>query len=334
MGGGTFLGLCRLLGCGDSFDEALENAATGDDAKVAAHRYARGSGRYMGEASGGMAGCRRVGARAGELSQRVLRARAVQVNLLVEDIYGGSGYDAFGLPPKLIASMFAKVLRRDDPYEGVEKSDVCRALLVMISQVIAQVAYLSATNSGVGRLVFSGTFLHSNQIALRTLAYYVARWSNGSMPALFLKHEGYSGALGAFLFSARLEEAYGVSGGFSSDDGDEDDANEDGKADNDEDEDIGERDGAASADRSAPDGIVRPRSGASASSTGASTPLSNQGRCSSAELGQAPAASGNSAGASVNDGKAAAPTALARGRSVTSGSVQSASSSQWDDEWR
>ncbi|KAJ1637255.1 fumble-domain-containing protein [Pavlovales sp. CCMP2436] len=119
VGGGTFLGLCRLLGCGDTFDEALENAAHGDDGKV---------------------------------------------NLLVEDIYGGGGYDAFGLPPKLIASMFGKVLRRNDPYEGVEKSDVCRALLVMISQVIAQVAYLSAVNSGVKRLVFSGTFLHSNQV--------------------------------------------------------------------------------------------------------------------------------------------------------------------------
>jgi hypothetical protein len=36
---------------------------------------------------------------------------SAQVNLLVEDIYGG-GYDAFGLPPKLIASMFAKVRAR------------------------------------------------------------------------------------------------------------------------------------------------------------------------------------------------------------------------------
>lgn len=145
------------------------------------------------------------------------------MNLLVEDIYGGGGYDAFGLPPKLIASMFGKVLRRDDPYEGVGKADVCRALLVMISQVIAQVAYLSAENSGVHRLVFSGTFLHSNQIALRTLAYHVSRWSRGSVPALFLKHEGYSGALGAFLFSATLEQEYGVGGGASDGDGTDDD---------------------------------------------------------------------------------------------------------------
>jgi hypothetical protein len=52
---------------------------------------------------------------------------------------------------------------------------------------------------------------------LAQLAYYVSHWSKQTMPALFLKHEGYSGALGAFLFSAGLDASFGAEGGVSSD---------------------------------------------------------------------------------------------------------------------
>lgn len=39
---------------------------------------------------------------------------------------------------------------------------------------------------------------------MRTLAYAIHFWSKGSLEGMFLRHEGYGGALGAFL--ATLEQ--------------------------------------------------------------------------------------------------------------------------------
>ncbi len=52
--------------------------------------------------------------------------------------------------------------------------------------------------------MFTGNFLRKNEIAQQTVSYSFAKWSElergGSrMEALFLKHEGYFGAMGAFL---------------------------------------------------------------------------------------------------------------------------------------
>lgn len=40
-----------------------------------------------------------------------------------------------------------------------------------------------------------------NRIAHRTLSYAIDFWSSGAKQALFLRHEGYSGAVGALLYS-------------------------------------------------------------------------------------------------------------------------------------
>ena len=44
------------------------------------------------------------------------------------------------------------------------------------------------------------------QISCRRLAYAIDYWSGGKMEALFLEHEGYFRALGAFLYSSVMEE--------------------------------------------------------------------------------------------------------------------------------
>jgi type II pantothenate kinase len=60
----------------------------------------------------------------------------------------------------------------------------------------------------IKRVVFTGNFLRRNMIALQTVSYSLAKWSELAssrdpsvplMEALFLKHEGYFGAVGAFL---------------------------------------------------------------------------------------------------------------------------------------
>jgi len=78
--------------------------------------------------------------------------------------------------------------------------DMARSLLIMVSNNIGQLAYLNAVRYNCPHVYFAGNFLRNeNTIAMRTLAYAITFWSQGAMEALFLRHEGYCGALGAFL---------------------------------------------------------------------------------------------------------------------------------------
>ena len=77
---------------------------------------------------------------------------------------------------------------------------MCRALLILVSNNTGQLAFLHARAHKVRRVYFAGNFLrHENTVALRTLAAALSFWSEGAVEALFLAHEGYCGALGAFL---------------------------------------------------------------------------------------------------------------------------------------
>ena len=90
--------------------------------------------------------------------------------------------------------------------------DAYRALLIMISNNLGQLAYLNALRYNCKHVYFAGNFLRvENTIAMRTLSYAISFWSKGTMEGLFLRHEGYCGALGAFL--STLEGSGGVGGG-------------------------------------------------------------------------------------------------------------------------
>lgn len=75
----------------------------------------------------------------------------------------------------------------------------------MVTNNIGQVAYLNAQLHGTKRIFFVGNFLRENTLSQRRLAYAINYWSRGKMEALFLEHEGYFGALGAFLLN---QESY------------------------------------------------------------------------------------------------------------------------------
>lgn len=133
------------------------------------------------------------------------------VNMLVRDIYGGS-YNKWGLDGDLTASFFGKICRKDEDNlrEGISDADVARALVVMITQNISQIAFLNAKICNTHRVIFTGSFLRHNNIACQTLAYGMERWSklHGSeIQPLFLKHEGCLGALGCFLDNLDLRFA-------------------------------------------------------------------------------------------------------------------------------
>lgn len=77
--------------------------------------------------------------------------------------------------------------------------DIARALVTMISQNITQIAYLNSRLHSTKRVIFTGNFLRHNTIALRTLSENLRVWSGGEVEAIFMEHEGFFGAIGAFL---------------------------------------------------------------------------------------------------------------------------------------
>lgn len=67
----------------------------------------------------------------------------------------------------------------------------------MYSNNIGQIAYLNAKQHDVKRIYFGGCFIRGHPITMNTLSYAIKFWSQGSMKALFLRHEGHLGATGA-----------------------------------------------------------------------------------------------------------------------------------------
>ncbi|KAF2431186.1 pantothenate kinase [Tothia fuscella] len=184
LGGGTLWGLLSLLTGARNFEEMLSFAERGDNTAV---------------------------------------------DMLVGDIYG-SGYGKIGLKSTTIASSFGKVykLKRqaereaedggnlangdahhdsDSDYadggkdDGVKfrPEDISRSLLYAVSNNIGQIAYLHAEKHNCEQIYFGGSFIGGHWQTMATLSYAINFWSKGAKQALFLRHEGYLGSVGAFL---------------------------------------------------------------------------------------------------------------------------------------
>ncbi|BGO98632.1 Pantothenate kinase CAB1 [Rhodotorula toruloides] len=167
LGGGTLWGLLSLLTGARSFDDMLALADKGDNSSV---------------------------------------------DMLVGDIYG-QDYQKIGLKSSTIASSFGKVFRRgegggvrgedEDEEEERRKSfrpeDISRSLLYAISNNIGQIAYMNAEKHNLDRIYFGGGFIRGHAATISTLSYAIRFWSKGTKRALFLRHEGYLGGIGAWL---------------------------------------------------------------------------------------------------------------------------------------
>jgi type II pantothenate kinase len=184
LGGGTLWGLLSLLTGARSFDDMLRLAENGDNSSV---------------------------------------------DLLVGDIYG-QAYNKIGLKSTHIASSFGKVykmkraaereaedgcngdLKRREEAEHVQGSselshdpgsfrpeDMARSLLYAVSNNIGQLAHLHAEKHGLPRIYFGGSFIGGHSQTMNTLSYAIRFWSKDTRQAYFLRHEGYLGAVGAFL---------------------------------------------------------------------------------------------------------------------------------------
>ncbi|KAJ3052972.1 hypothetical protein HK097_005281 [Rhizophlyctis rosea] len=105
------------------------------------------------------------------------------VDMLVGDIYGGD-YPKIGLKGTAIASSFGKVFKTPaEERSKFKQEDISRSMLA----------------HGIQRIYFSGFFIRGHPITMNTLSYAINFWSKGRVKALFLRHEGYLGAMGAFL---------------------------------------------------------------------------------------------------------------------------------------
>ncbi|CCG82144.1 putative Pantothenate kinase [Taphrina deformans PYCC 5710] len=77
--------------------------------------------------------------------------------------------------------------------------DVSRSLLYAISNNIGQIAYLQAQKHGIQHIYFGGSYIRGHAQTMMTLSYAIKFWSGDTKNAYFLRHEGYLGAIGAFL---------------------------------------------------------------------------------------------------------------------------------------
>ncbi|XP_061156587.1 pantothenate kinase 2, mitochondrial [Syngnathus typhle] len=125
------------------------------------------------------------------------QGESTRVDKLVRDIYGGD-YERFGLPGWAVASSFGNMMSKDKR-ESVSKQDLARATLVTITNNIGSITRMCALNENIERVVFVGNFLRVNTLSMKLLAYAMDYWSKGQLKALFLRHEGYFGAVGALL---------------------------------------------------------------------------------------------------------------------------------------
>ncbi|KAK6060715.1 hypothetical protein COOONC_01625 [Cooperia oncophora] len=79
-----------------------------------------------------------------------------------------------------------------------------RSLLLMINNSIGQFAFMYAQREKTNRIYFDGFLIRNHAIIMRTISFAVAFWSEGTQQAHFLRHEGYTSAIGAYLNGASL----------------------------------------------------------------------------------------------------------------------------------
>ncbi|CAG8590777.1 2167_t:CDS:10, partial [Acaulospora morrowiae] len=147
-----------------------------------------------------------------EMLEMSKRGDNTNVDMLVGDIYG-TDYSKIGLKSTTIASSMGKVFKKNVEQDvgKFRGEDISKSLLFMVSNNIGQIAYLNAQAHGIKKIYFGGCFIRGHPITMNTLSYAINFWSQGAIRALFLRHEGYLGAVGAFLKHRTRQRAYSFS---------------------------------------------------------------------------------------------------------------------------
>lgn len=72
-------------------------------------------------------------------------------------------------------------------------------ILTAYSNNIGQISWLHSERLGIKHIYFGGSFIRGHRQTIHTLSFAIKFWSKGTKQAYFLRHEGYLGAVGAFL---------------------------------------------------------------------------------------------------------------------------------------
>ncbi|XP_067943984.1 4'-phosphopantetheine phosphatase-like [Watersipora subatra] len=177
-------------------------------------KYSRVGGTCMGGGTFWGLGTRLTGVSSfDELINLASTGNNKNVDLLVKDIYGGEGAASLGLSNDVLACSFGKVTK---PAEvDYSPADMAQSLLFCISYDIAQIACLQAEVHSIQRMYFGGFFIRGHSLTMDAISYAINYWAKGKVKAMFLRHEGYLGAIGAYLKGADEEDIVSYSWGES-----------------------------------------------------------------------------------------------------------------------
>jgi type II pantothenate kinase len=195
LGGGTLWGLLSLLTGARTFDEMLELASQGDNSKV---------DMLVGDIYGTDYG--KIGLKSTTIASsfgKVFRKKR-QAEQEAEDSGGQRHKDHAQTHPDHPSHNHTQ---QDPSREGsshdesrpFSAADVSVSLLYAISNNIGQIAFLQSQIHGLSHIYFGGSFIRGHPQTMNTLSYAIKFWSKGAKQAYFLRHEGYLGAVGAFL---------------------------------------------------------------------------------------------------------------------------------------
>ncbi|KAF4632509.1 hypothetical protein G7Y89_g5626 [Cudoniella acicularis] len=196
LGGGTLWGLLSLLTGSRTFDEMLGMAEKGDNSKVdmlVGDIYGTDYGKIglksstIASSFGKVFKMKREAEREAEDSGGLMNGdeESESSSPIIDGL-------ADALPPKSPGSE----IKKEPPFSA---SDISRSLLYAISNNIGQIAYLQSEKHSLSTIYFGGSFIRGHRQTMNTLSYAIKFWSNGEKKAYFLRHEGYLGAVGAFL---------------------------------------------------------------------------------------------------------------------------------------
>ncbi|XP_020241723.1 pantothenate kinase 1-like isoform X1 [Asparagus officinalis] len=121
------------------------------------------------------------------------------LDLIVKDICGELACQKQGLSASTLASSFGKVISSQRKLTDYKAEDLATTLLSAFTYNIAQVSFLVASLLGLNRVYFGGSYIRGHASIMDNISYAIDYWSKGQMQAVFLRHEGFLGALGAFM---------------------------------------------------------------------------------------------------------------------------------------
>lgn len=65
---------------------------------------------------------------------------------------------------------------------------------------------MNAEKYGLDRIYFGGCFIRGHAATVSCLSYAIRFWSKGTVRAMFLRHEGFLGSIGAWIRNVEAGE--------------------------------------------------------------------------------------------------------------------------------